>query len=190
MIYDIVAYGHPALREKSKPVARVDQGLRDLAQDMLETMRAYSGIGLAAEQIARTESICVIDLSPADERDEFDANDNPGIPMPLVLVNPKIVASEGEEVGQEGCLSFPDTYVDVKRAQEVTVEYLSLDNEPAQVSAKGLLARAMQHEIDHLNGVLIVDRMSPTQKVTNAGKLKRISRSGKKGGVVPVKTQQ
>ena len=188
MIYDVVAYGHPVLREKAIPVKKVDLALRNLARDMLDTMHAYSGIGLAAEQIARTEAICVIDLSPADERDGFDVHDNPDIPMPLILVNPEIVASAGEVIGQEGCLSFPDTYVDVKRAEEVTVKYLSMDNEPAEVSAKGLLSRAIQHEIDHLNGILIVDRMSATQKVTNAGKLKRLSRMGKQGGVVPPKT--
>ena len=187
MIYDIVAYGQPVLREKAVPVKEVDDTIRTLAQDMLETMRAYNGIGLAAEQISRTESICVIDLTPADERDDFDSKDNPDVAMPLVLVNPVIVASAGEKVGQEGCLSFPDTYVDVRRAEEDTVKYLSLNNEPVEVSATGLLARAIQHEIDHLHGILIVDRMSATQKVTQAGKLKRLSRLGKKGGFVPLK---
>ncbi|MFT5239890.1 MAG: peptide deformylase [Candidatus Promineifilaceae bacterium] len=188
MKYDIVSYGHPCLREKARPIAQVDDAIRQLAVDMLETMRAYNGIGLAAEQIARTEAICVVDLTPADERDGYDAADVVGVRMPLILVNPEVIAeSDDEEMAQEGCLSFPEMYVDVRRPASVTVRYLSQDNEITEIRATGLLARAMQHEIDHLHGILISDRMPTTQKVTLAGKLKRMGRLGKKGGVVPRK---
>jgi peptide deformylase len=130
-------------------------------------MYAENGVGLAAEQIGRTEAICVIDV-PADQAC--------GVKMPLVLINPVIVASEGEQVGQEGCLSFPDVYINVRRAERVEATYLDSEGNKQTVEATGLLSRAIQHELDHLNGVLLVDHMSPVQKVANAGKLKRLKR--------------
>lgn len=96
--------------------------------------------------------------------------------MPLVLINPKIVESEGEQVGQEGCLSFPGIYINVKRFEKVSVQFLDLEGNLQMQEATGLLSRAVQHELDHLEGVLLVDRMSPVQKVANAGKLKRLKR--------------
>ncbi len=184
MIYDIVMYGNPVLREKAARISEVDDEIRRLAVDMIDTMRAYHGIGLAAEQIGRTESICVVDISP-DEASQREMPALPdSVPMPLVLINPVIVGAEGEETGQEGCLSFPEIFVDINRPERISVNYVDLDNRPASLEADGLLARAIQHEVDHLNGKLIVDRMSPAKKVASSGKLKRMHRQGRKGAVV------
>ena len=169
-IYPIVKFGNEALRKKSQPIAQVDDGIRKLASDMLASMYAGKGLGLAAEQIGRDEAICVIDV-PKEEAC--------GIAMPVVLINPKILATEGEQVGQEGCLSFPDIYVNVKRSEKVTATYMDTDGTTQTIEASGLLARAIQHELDHLNAVLLVDHMSAVQKVANAGRLKRLKRETK-----------
>ena len=99
--------------------------------------------------------------------------------MPLVMINPQITESDGEQQSQEGCLSFPGLYVKVKRASQVTAEYTDLDDKKQVVSPDGLLSRAIQHEMDHLNGKLLVDHMSTVQKVANAGKLKRLKKEAK-----------
>jgi len=166
-VSSIVRYGSPVLREKATPVVIVDDNIRALVSDMLASMYAENGVGLAAEQIGRTEAICVIDV-PREQAC--------GVEMPLVLINPQIIESEGEQIGQEGCLSFPDVYINVRRAQRVKATYLDTDGREQAVEATDLLSRAIQHELDHLNGVLLVDHMSPVQKVANAGKLKRMKR--------------
>lgn len=175
---DLTYYGNPVLRAKARHVETVDEGLRALASNMLQTMYASDGIGLAAEQVGRTESMCVIDLGAVKPRPGREVEPPSPVPMPLVLVNPEIVKMEGEQVGPEGCLSFPDVYATVRRAETVRVVYTDLENRRQEVDASGLLARALQHEIDHLNGVLLVDRMSMAQKVAVAGKLKRIKQQG------------
>ncbi len=163
----IVKYGHAALRKKAVLVTTVDDAIRQLVSDMLESMYAENGVGLAAEQIGREEAICVIDVPPEQAC---------GIKMPLALINPELLEAEGEQIGQEGCLSFPGIYINVKRAARVCVRYIDLEGVPQTLEMKGLLARAVQHEKDHLNGVLLVDHMSAVQKVANAGKLKRLKR--------------
>ncbi len=168
----IVKYGSPVLREKASSVAVVDEAVRALVRDMLASMYAENGVGLAAEQIGRTEAVCVIDV-PAEQAC--------GVRMPLVLINPRIVEAEGAQVGQEGCLSFPDVYINVRRAERVKATFLDTDGNAQTVDATGLLSRAIQHELDHLNGVLLVDHMSPVQKVANAGKLKRLKRGEQRG---------
>jgi len=175
--YDVLIYGNPLLRRKAEPVDRVDEEIRQLAGDMLATMYESNGIGLAAQQIGRTEAICVIDI-PADQEEEGGPlSANPDVPMPLVMVNPGILSVSGEQESQEGCLSFPEITVKIRRAANVTIEYTSLENGREKISATGLLARAIQHEVDHLNGVLLADRMSAVQKVAIAGKLKRLKNS-------------
>jgi peptide deformylase len=164
-VLDIVKYGAGVLREKASPVAEVNDDIRKLVKDMLASMYAAEGVGLAAEQIGRTEAVCVIDV-PKEEAC--------GVKMPLALVNPVIRALSGEQCGEEGCLSFPGIHIQVKRAAHAVVDYVDLDGKPATVEGKGLLARALQHEIDHLNGVLLVDKMTAVQKVAHAGKLKRM----------------
>lgn len=177
MDYGILTYGNQALRRKARPVATVDETIRQLAEDMLDAMHKANGLGLAAEQIGREEAICVIDIPPEAQTQGAGGTPLSIVPMPLVLVNPRITASEGEQVGQEGCLSFPDLYINVKRAAVVTVEFVDAENRSQSVRAAGLLARAVQHELDHLNGVLLVDHMTSVQKMAAAAKLKRMKKA-------------
>lgn len=177
MKYDVLIYGREELRVKATPVAEVNEDIRKLARDMLETMYASNGLGLAAEQVGRSEAMFIVDVPSSHDTDKQGAPHNPDVTMPLVLINPRITESEGSQVGQEGCLSFPDVFVDVKRAMEVTVEFTNLKGESQTLRVRGLLSRAVQHELDHLNGVLIVDRMSPVQKVAMAGKLRRLKKA-------------
>jgi len=177
----VCIYGNPALRRKSDPVTEVDDEIRQLARDLLETMYRSRGVGLAAQQIGRTEAVLVIDTAQGSDNDPEQPRENPDVPMPLVMINPEITAKTGEETGDEGCLSFPEIYVKIKRAAEVTASYTDLDNRTQTVCASGLLARAIQHEIDHLNGVLLVDRMSVVQRAALAGKLKRLKKQASTG---------
>lgn len=173
MIYSILKFGDDVLRQKSSPVAEVTEDVRKLVMNMLETMYASKGLGLAAEQIGRTECVCVIDV-PHDAEKEDCRVDNAAIAMPLILINPEILASEGKQRNEEGCLSFPEINAPITRANQVTVTYLDIKGQRQTVTAKGLLARAVQHEIDHLNGVLLVDKMSPMQKLSVSGQLRRL----------------
>ena len=178
----ICTYGNPALRKKAEKVNVVDERIQAIAKEMLETMYQEKGLGLAAEQIGRTECICVIDVPPENDTNDKGERENPEVEMPLVLINPKITAhSEEIQVGQEGCLSFPDIFAQVERWQEVDATYLDRSGTEQTVHARGLLARAIQHELDHLDGVLLVDRMSPVKRVAIAGKLKRLVKKTKKG---------
>lgn len=173
---DVVKYGNDALRVKATPVAAVDESIRMLASDMLETMYANSGVGLAAEQVGRTEAIFVIDVSPVHDSEDEEP-ENPDIPMPMVVINPEILSSEGKETAQEGCLSFPEIFTNVTRPAEVTLAYTDLEDNRKTITAMGLLSRAIQHEMDHLNGILLVDRMSHVQKISLSGKLRRLKKS-------------
>lgn len=175
-------YGNPALRRKAEHVPEVNDDIRQLAREMLDTMYGHRGVGLAAEQIGRTEAVLVLDTSPAEsDEDPERPRRNSDVPMPLIMVNPEITAAEGEQYGDEGCLSFPEIYVKIRRAADVTATYTDMDNGRRTVRATGLLARAIQHEIDHLNGVLLVDRMSMVQKAALAGKLKRLKKREQAG---------
>ena len=181
MSLPICTYGNPILRKKAEEVREVTDALRELAKEMLETMYAERGVGLAAEQVGRSESLFVIDIPPDSDMDEQEQRENPDVEMPLVCINPEILAhSDDIQIGPEGCLSFPDIFADVERWYEVDAEYTDLEGCRKKVHAKGLLARAIQHELDHLNGVLLVDRMSPVKKVTLGGKLKRLVKQNKK----------
>ncbi len=179
MTYDIVLFGEPALREKAQPVTVVDAAIRALAEGMLETMYASNGLGLAAEQVGRREAIVIIHVPEEAERPEC-VEANAGIHMPLALINPELRELTGKQRSQEGCLSFPEIYAQITRADEVTVDYTDLNGERRTITAHGLLARAIQHEKDHLDGVLLVDRMSPAQRVASAGRLKRLRAQAKR----------
>ena len=180
MSLSICTYGNPVLRQEAQRVEKVTDEIKALVEEMLATMHHERGVGLAAEQVGRTEAICVIDIPEDADLDEHEERLNPEVEMPLVLINPKIV-SHGEEVqvGQEGCLSFPDIFANVERWYEVDAEYTDLDGQQKTVHGKGLLARAIQHELDHLNAVLLVDRMSHVKKVAVNGKLKRLVKKTK-----------
>lgn len=173
MILPVVTYGHEILKQPAKPVGPITQGVRELVSTLLESMYAAKGVGLAAEQVGRTECITVIDV-PKEMEDPECVEPNAAIPMPLVLIDPVILETKGALRRSEGCLSFPELYVEITRARTVTFQYTGLQGQRVTATAHGLLARAVQHEIDHLHGVLMVDRMSMAQRMANAGKLKRI----------------
>ena len=175
MIYSVVTFGHEILRQKAVPVAEVNEAVRQLVRDMLESMYAAKGVGLAAEQVGHTESVCVIDV-PRDAEKEACREENAAVPMPLVLINPEIIAAEGKQRNEEGCLSFPDIGAPISRADKVTVTYTDLTGARQTVSARGLLSRAIQHEVDHLSGILLVDKMSPMQKMSVSGQLRRLQK--------------
>lgn len=180
MVLKIFKYGEKVLREKAQSVPRVTEALRALAGDMLETMYKAKGVGLAAQQVGRLERLCVIDI-PAGCEDEEDELFNAPIQMPLILFNPEIVMREGAQHDKEGCLSFPGLGGSLTRAAQVTCAYLDGDNRPQMITARGFLARALQHEIDHLDGVLYVDRLSAVERLSMAAKLKKLAREN--GGV-------
>jgi len=178
VILPVVTFGHEILRQKAVPVAEITDAVRQLVRDMLESMYAAKGVGLAAEQVGHTESVCVIDV-PRDAEKEACREENAAIPMPLVLINPEIIAAEGKQRNEEGCLSFPDIGAPITRADKVTVTYTDFTGVRLTVSARGLLSRAIQHEVDHLNGVLLVDKMSPMQKMSVSGQLRRLQRQAR-----------
>lgn len=182
MILDIVKYGSEILREAATPVPAVTPALVALAEDMIETMHKARGVGLAAEQVGRLEAMCVIDV-PADcEEDEEIRAFNAKVAMPLVLFNPVIIATEGTQDGKEGCLSLPNMSAPVVRADKVTCQYTDVHNQIQIVSARGFLARAIQHETDHLKGVLYVDHLNAYDKVAMAKKLQKLAK--KNGGTL------
>lgn len=142
----------PVLRKPSQPIARIDNAVKTLARDMLETMYDAPGVGLAAVQVGELLRLVVLDIADEDEGERR---------RPLVMVNPEIV-TRGEELRmhEEGCLSIPDVRIEIERPATVTVRYLDLDGKRHELKAKGLLATAIQHEIDHLDGRLIIDFLS------------------------------
>ncbi len=148
-IRTILRYPDKRLRIKAEPVAEVDDEIRRLCDDMAETMYAAPGVGLAAPQIGVSKRIFVIDIADADHPSEL-----------RTFINPEIVSREGETVWEEGCLSFPGIHEEVERAAKVTVRATGLDGRPFELTAEGLLAIAVQHEYDHLDGTLMVDRVS------------------------------
>jgi peptide deformylase len=145
-VLDIRVLGDPILRQESRPVSAVTDDLRRLIDDMFETMHAAKGIGLAAPQVGRVERITVVDVE--------------GGRQPLALVNPEIVSVEGAIKGEEGCLSIPDVFADVERSAKVVVRAMDRDGKSFDVEGSELLARCLQHEIDHLHGKLFIDYLS------------------------------
>jgi len=176
MSFEIVTFGDPVLRIRSSPVSRVTTEFKRLADGMMETMFEAEGVGLAAQQVGRTDSLCVIHIPPElDVEEEGGSRLNPDVEMPLIMFNPKIVLRGGEVTRRdEGCLSFPGIHTAVQRVREVDVAYVDWKGELITLHCRGLLARAVQHELDHLDGVLLVDRMSPVKKISMAGKLKSL----------------
>ncbi|HEY2800730.1 MAG TPA: peptide deformylase [Chthoniobacterales bacterium] len=176
----IVRYGDPVLRAKGRRIEKVDECLRELAANMIETMREANGVGLAAQQIGEALQLTVIDVSQVEERPSTmklnGAEVEPATAMPLVLVNPELSLGAETEVGVEGCLSFPEITADILRAAAIVARAETLEGEPIEIEATGLLARALQHEVDHLNGILFIDRMSAATKVALRNRLKRMQK--------------
>jgi peptide deformylase len=178
MILDIVQYGHPVLRQRCRPVTEVNDGILSLVDDMLETMVAASGVGLAAPQVGVDLKLAVVDVSHDPECISFlkvnglDA-ELESI-MPLIFINPELSFGKQKEVGMEGCLSIQGIRAEVRRPAAVKATLTLLDGSVIVVETDGLLARALQHEIDHLNGVLFVDRLNSVAKVTIKNRLRKL----------------
>lgn len=153
-VLNILVAPHPVLKQKAKPVGKVDARIAKLMDDMVETMYAANGIGLAAPQIGVLERVIVVDVHEKGEK-----------PNPIRLANPEIVwSSDDKRLCEEGCLSVPEQYSEVTRPKAVRVRYLDEQNEIREIEADGMLATCLQHEIDHLNGVLFVDHLSSLKR--------------------------
>ena len=162
MILEIKKFPDKVLRNISKPVDKVDEELLKLIDDMFETMYVAPGIGLAAPQVGVLKRLVVIDITAGEDKSKQ-----------IAFINPEILEMRGEEEGEEGCLSVPGEYEIVKRASYVKVKYLNKEGETVELEAKGLFARAIQHEIDHLNGKLFIDKLSPIRKEMVKKKIKK-----------------
>ena len=163
MVLPIYLYGHDALRQEAEPVEENTDELQALIDNMIETMRNAAGIGLAAPQVGRTERLFVIDVTPMATQMEDDGEPVP--PQPMVLINPEIV-EEGETTVdmEEGCLSIPEVREAVTRPERVRMRYRDRDFEQQEIEAGSILARVLQHELDHLDGVLFTDYLSSFRK--------------------------
>jgi len=163
MLLPIVHYNHPVLRKKGAKITVFDAALAELANDMIETMHHAEGIGLAAQQIGRAIQLCVVDLREGKWEYEWEldgAKPPLDLYMPLALVNPAItILPSDETVYEEGCLSFPQIRGDVVRPDAISVAFKDVFGTPHVLQCTGLLSRCIQHEVDHLNGVLFIDRM-------------------------------
>ncbi|MDZ7344294.1 MAG: peptide deformylase [candidate division KSB1 bacterium] len=164
-VWPIRKYGDPVLRKKAKPIVAFDANLQKLAAEMIETMQAAKGIGLAANQIGLTEALCVVDVGLIKE----------GEP-PQVFINPVILREDGKETSyEEGCLSIPEVTEEVLRKERILVRYQGLTGVAQEQECDGMLARVLQHEIDHLNGILFIDRISAVRRSLLKKKLKALA---------------
>lgn len=168
MVYKIVKLGHPVLEQVAEPVQQFDTSeLRELVDGMFETMYANKGVGLAAPQVNVSQRVTVIDTSNGE-----DPN------AKVVLINPEITALEGSQVGEEGCLSIPGFREDVKRAMKATIRARNVKGEEFEITGEELLARAMQHEIDHLNGILFLQHLSALKRDLIRRKIRKLQKAG------------
>ena len=183
MILEIVKFGHPALRTKGARIAQADAKICKLAEDMLETMEAANGVGLAAQQVGVPIQLTVIDVAGIEDRPSTMLIGGRPVSveqhMPLVLLNPELTLSKDKESGNEGCLSFPEMNAEIVRSASVKTKAQLLDGSTIEFEATGLLARALQHEVDHLHGILFIDRMNSASKASLAGKLKRLQKEAR-----------
>ena len=185
MILPILQYGDPILRAKGKRIEEIDDRIRDLAANMIETMHAAHGVGLAAQQVGEDLQLTVLDVSAVEDRPSMlkvDGTDvDPKTAMPLVLINPEIELLGETEIGVEGCLSFPEITGDIERGQSVRVRAQNLEGDTIEFEAGGLLARAIQHEHDHLHGILFIDRMRSAAKAALSSRLRRLQKEARRG---------
>jgi peptide deformylase len=169
-VLEILKYPHPLLKKRCEEVDRIDGVVKKLIRDMTETMYQANGIGLAACQVGVSRRVIVVDVSPIDPEKEFFA-----------MVNPEVISEEGEIEHEEGCLSVPDCLEKLKRKEKVLVRGFSPAGKEIEISAEGILAIAIQHEIDHINGVLILDRISRLKREIYRNKLKKERRKKEDG---------
>lgn len=168
MVQKILKYGEPVLEKPAEPVNDFDTPeLRELIADMWETMYAAKGVGLAAPQIGWSKQVSVIDISVGEDETKK-----------IVIINPEITSSQGKQVGEEGCLSIPGFREPVTRANEVTVRAQNEKGEAIELSGEELLARALQHEIDHLNGILFINHLSALKRDIIRRKIKKLQKAG------------
>jgi peptide deformylase len=163
----IVTFGHPVLHRPSLPIREIDQEIVDLARDMVLTMHAAPGIGLAAPQVAAGKRLITVDLSVGEKPEEL-----------IVLINPEFLERDGEAVSEEGCLSVPGVHENIRRPAQVLVKGVDLDGKEKVIEAKGTLARVFCHELDHLDGRLFIDHLSPLKKALVKKKLKKTRETG------------
>jgi len=168
-VLEILHYPNPILNKKSLPVQTIDATIRQLVKDMAETMYAAPGVGLAAPQVGHALRLAVIDITPADQPKNL-----------CVLINPEIIDADGECTWEEGCLSVPDCSEEVKRKKKITVRYQNLGGETSEIVGEDLMAIALQHEIDHLDGILFIDRLSRLKRSLLKKKLRKESPENKK----------
>jgi peptide deformylase len=168
MILPIIHYGHPVLRQKGARIAEITPEIRKLIADMLETMHAASGVGLAAQQVAQPFQLAVFDVRDVQDRPSTlevgGQTVDPADHMPMALINPEFKPTSAAIVGAEGCLSFPEIFADIERPATIEVRALNPEGRAVEFRCGGLLARAIQHEYDHLQGILFIDRMSTGTK--------------------------
>ena len=183
MILPIVKFGDPALRQKGRPVEKITEAIQTLIADMFETMYKAAGIGLAAQQVGQPLQLTVLDVRAAKDRPStLEIGGKPADVasfMPLVLINPQLKPFGEPAAGPEGCLSFPEMYADITRPESVEVRALNAKGETVEFKAGGLLSRAIQHEIDHLNAILFIDRMTSDDKAALKPELDELQRATK-----------
>ena len=168
MVYNIVKYGDPILEKPCDPISQFDTPeLHQLVSDMFETMYAHKGVGLAAPQIGVSQRLTVIDCSAGEDPEQR-----------LVFINPEIVSRDGAQVGEEGCLSIPGFREEVKRAKQVRARALNAKGDEFEITAEDLLARALQHETDHLNGVLFLSHLSMLKRDLIRRKIRKLMKAG------------
>ena len=164
MVLEVVKYGHPALRQRGARISAITAETRELAENMLETMYDAHGVGLAAQQVGRALQLTVVDVREVTDRPSTLQIAGQTVPvaehMPMVLLNPELTPTSEPVTGPEGCLSFPEIYADITRPATVRVRALNLKGESLDFDCGGLLAKAIQHEVDHLQGILFIDRMA------------------------------
>ena len=179
MVLEITQYGDPVLRKKCRAITEVDEAILELADDMIETMVDANGVGLAAPQIGKDIRMAVVDVSHDPDCVSFLKVNGEDAKMedvmPLVFINPELELDGVRESESEGCLSIHDIRANVRRPSMVKAKLPQLDGSVIELEADGLLARAIQHEVDHLNGILFVDRISPAAKVSIKRKLRRLA---------------
>jgi len=185
MILSISQYGDPILRVKGKRIEKIDDHIRELAANMIETMHAANGVGLAAQQVGEALQFTVLDVSQVEDRPstmKLNGEDvDPKTAMPIILINPEIEIGGATETGTEGCLSFPEITGQIERAKSIIARAQTVEGDTMTIQASGLLARAIQHEVDHLNGILFIDRMNSAAKAALSSRLKRLQKETKRG---------